>query len=162
MELREATPLDFEAIVQLVPTLDELFWMYPKGKHPFTVEQLLLLAESRKELTVVVENGMVIGFANLFNVVQGESASIGNVIVAKAYRSRGIGQLLVSHMMQQAFTKYGVHEIRISVFNDNTPALLLYTRMHFEPYAIEERINPFGKRIGLIHMKLRHNESAEK
>lgn len=158
MELREATPSDFEAIIQLVPTIDELFLVYPKGTYPFTVDQVSLLAESRKELTIVVEEEKMVGFANLYNIKQEESAFIGNVVVAKEFRSQGIGRLLVSHMIQQAFNKYRVHETRISVFNDNTPALLLYTRMNFKSYAIEERLNPYGRRVGLIHMRLKQNE----
>jgi len=158
MELREATPLDFEAIIQLVPTMDELFRVYPKGKHPFTVDQVRLLAESRKELTVAVEKGKVIGFANLYDIKQGQWAFIGNVIVAREFRGQGIGRLLVSHMARQAFDKYDVHEARISVFNDNTPALLLYAGMNFKPYAVEERINLSGMRVGLIHMGLERSE----
>ncbi|WP_345986339.1 GNAT family N-acetyltransferase [Sulfurimonas sp. HSL-1656] len=158
MELREATPLDFGAIAQLVPTLDELFRVYPKGTHPFTVDQVRFLAASREELTVAVEGGKVIGFANLYNIEQGHYAFIGNVVVAKEFRGQGVGRLLVSHMTRQAFDKYDVHEVRISVFNDNTAALLLYARMHFKPYAVEERINPSGMRVGLIHMGLERSE----
>lgn len=158
MELREATQPDFEAIVRLVPTEDELFRVYPKGKHPFTVDQVHSLAKSRNELTVAVERGGVIGFANLYDVEQGKWAFVGNVVVAREFRGRGIGRLLVSQMIRQAFDKYGVSEARISVFNDNTPALLLYAGMNFKPYAIEERINPSGVRVGLIHMRLGQNE----
>jgi len=154
MKLREATPLDFEAIVQLLPTVDELFLVYPKGQHPFTVDQVRFLAETRKELTVAVEKGEVIGFANLYDVAQGQWAFIGNVIVATAFRGQGVGRLLVSHLIRLAFEKYDVSEVRISVFNDNAPALLLYAGMNFEPYAVEERKNPSGMRVGLIHMRL--------
>lgn len=154
MDFRKATTGDFDAIVGLVPTEEELFLVYPKGKHPFTVEQVHSLAESRKELTVAVENGGVIGFANLYDVHQGQWAFIGNVVVAKAYRGRGIGRLLVAHMIHQAFDLYHVGEVRISVFNSNTAALLLYKGMNFIPYAIEERSDPSGLRAGLIHMRL--------
>lgn len=158
MELREATAPDFEAIVRLVPTEDELFRVYPKGKHPFTVDQIHSLAESRKALTVAVEREVVIGFANLYDIEQGKWAFVGNVVVARELRGRGIGRLLVSHMIRQAFDKYGVSEARISVFNDNTPALLLYAGMDFKPYAVEERVNPSGVRVGLIHMRLAQND----
>ncbi len=157
-ELREATITDFGAIVRLVPTEDELFRVYPKGKHPFTVDQVRSLAESRKELTVAVERGRVIAFANLYDIEQGKWAFVGNVIVARECRGRGVGRLLVSHMIKQAFDRFGVSEARISVFSDNTPALLLYAGMNFEPYAIEERISPSGTRVGLIHMRLGQNE----
>ncbi len=158
MELREATTADFEAIVRLVPTEEELFLVYPKGHHPFSINQLHSLATKRKELTVAVNHGEVIGFANLYDVVPDEYAFVGNVVVAKNSRGQGVGRQLVSRMVQQAFDKYGVREARLSVFNDNTPALLLYAGMKFKPYAVEERINPAGMRVGLIHMKLKQQE----
>jgi len=158
MELREATTHDYEAIVRLVPTQEELFLVYPRGKHPFAVEQVHSLAESRKELTVVVDSEMVVGFANLYDVERNKWAFVGNVVVAREFRGRGVGRLLVSRMIQNAFDKYGVSEVRISVFNDNTPALLLYAGMNFKPYAVEERINPSGMRVGLIHMRRGINE----
>lgn len=158
MEYRLATTHDFEAIVRLIPTQDELFLVYPKGKHPFSVEQVRALSISRTELTVAVEKGEVIGFANLYDVQKGQHAFIGNVIVAKGYRGQGIGRQLVSHMTQQAYSKHNVQEVRISVFNDNTAALLLYTSMNFHPYAVEERMNPTGKRVALIHMRYEQDE----
>lgn len=155
MDFRKATAQDYEAIVRLVPSEDELFLVFPKGEHPFTVEQVHLLAESRSELTVVVEKGEVIGFANLYDVQPGQWAFIGNVVVAKDYRGRGVGRLLVAYMIRQAFEIHNVKEVRISVFNSNTPALLLYKGMNFIPYAIDERTNSSGMRAGLIHMRTR-------
>jgi ribosomal protein S18 acetylase RimI-like enzyme len=154
MVLREAIESDFDAIVRLIQTLEELFYVYPKGQHPFSAGQLRSLAESRKELTVAVEDGEVVGFANLYNVEPPNYAFIGNVVVARPFRGGGIGRSLVSHMIHLAFEKYGVDEVRISVFNENTPALLLYAGMEFKPYAIEERCDPYGKRVGLLHMRL--------
>lgn len=154
MVLRLATPQDYESIVRLVPTQTELFLVYPKGKYPFTVDQVEFLAESRKELTVCINNDDVVAFANLYDIEPGQHGFVGNVIVSHNYRGQGIGRQLVTHMIQQAFNKYAVSEVRISVFNDNTPALLLYTALNFKPYAIETRINPLGKRVGLIHMRI--------
>jgi ribosomal protein S18 acetylase RimI-like enzyme len=154
VELREAATRDFEEIVRLVPTREELFRVYPKGTHPFSIEQVRYLAEIRLELTVAVQDGQVIGFANLYDVELRQWAFVGNVVVARGFRGQGIGRLLVSHMIRRAFEKYEVREVRISVFSDNTPALLLYAGMNFEPYAVEERTDPAGKRVGLIHMRL--------
>lgn len=162
MKLREATPSDYEAIVRLVPTREELFLVYPGGKHPFTVEQLHSLAAVRQELTVACQGKEIVAFADLYNVEPGKWAFIGNVVVARDFRGQGLGRKLVTHMVRQAFDQYKVREARISVFNDNTPALLLYAGMHFEPYAVEERVDPIGKRVGLIHMRLENGkQSAE-
>lgn len=119
MELREATTHDFEAIVGLVPTQEELFLVYPRGKHPFTVEQVHSLAESREELTVAVESEMVVGFANLYDVERDKWAFVGNVVVAREFRNRGVGRLLVSRMIQK--TKKDTH------FPFDLPRLTTYT-----------------------------------
>lgn len=157
-EIREAAAEDFEAIVRLVPSQEELFLVYPKGTHPFSVDQLRALAEIRKELTVVLKNKEVIGFANLYDLEDYHWVFIGNVVISRTFRATGLGRELIEHMVRVAFEKYGLPETRISVFNENTPALLLYASIGFKPYAIEARQNPTGKRVALIHMRLQRDE----
>jgi ribosomal protein S18 acetylase RimI-like enzyme len=154
VKLRAATASDYEAIVRLVPSRDELFLVYPKGRHPFSVSQLKVLADSRLDLTVAVSADEVVGFANLYDLRPGQWVFIGNVVVSPARRGEGLGRILVKHMVALAFEKYTVEEVRISVFGGNTPALLLYSGLGFEPYAIEERQHPSGTRMALIHMRL--------
>ena len=95
MEVREATAEDYEAIVRLVPTREELFLVYPKGIHPFSVSQIRALADVRNELTVAVHSGEVIGFANLYDLEPGQWAFIGNVVVSRAFRGQGLGRRLL-------------------------------------------------------------------
>ena len=52
------------------------------------------------------------------------------------------------------FYKYRLLEARISVFSDNTPALLLYSKLGFEPYQVEQRKNFNKDRVALLHMKM--------
>ena len=154
MELRPATPEDYKEIVSLVPNQEELFLVYPKGKHPFTVGQLQELAERREELTVAVQSGQIIGFANLYDLQANEWTFIGNVVIHREFRGSGMGQKLMTHMARLAFDKYQLPEVRVSVFNGNTPAILLYDSLGFKPYALEERVDPSGNRVALIHMRL--------
>lgn len=134
MELREAREPDFEAVVRLVSSPDELFHVYPKGQHPFTVGQLRELAATRKELTALLnDHGKVVGFAGLYNVEAGRSAFVGTVAVKRLARGKGYGRCLMAHMIEQARDKCGVDEVRLSVFNDNLPALLLDSDMGFTP-----------------------------
>jgi len=152
-KFREATEKDFELICNLIKSKDELFLVYPGGKYPLTVSQVKKLSEVREELTVAVDSNEIIGFANLYNYEPNQSAFIGNVIVEKNHRGRGIGKEIVSYMLSKAHDKYTLPEVRISVFSDNTPALLLYSKLGFNPYEIEERTNPQSHRAALIHMK---------
>ena len=61
-------------------------------------------------------------------------------------------------MLEQAYKYHNLQEVRISVFSENTPALLLYSGFGFTPYEIEERKNQLGKRVALIHMKLKRSD----
>ena len=160
MELRAATEQDYPAIVRLLSSKADLFRVYPKGQHPFTVDQLRALARCREALTVVAHQGEVLGFANLYKVKLGESAFIGNVIVAPQARGQGLGRLLVSYMAQQAICQFQVKDVRISVFNDNTAAILLYSALGFVPHAVERRQNPQGQLVALIHMHQAVTENA--
>ena len=160
LKFREAAESDFEDICKLVPTEDDLFLVYPRGTHPFSVEQVKHLAKTRKELTVVTANNEIIGFSNLYDFKENEHAFIGNVVIEKSYRKNGIGKKLIGHMLGIIQTKYNLSEAHLSVFSENAPALLLYSNLGFLPYAIEERTNNHGKRVALIHMK-RSRQSLE-
>ena len=153
-ELREATEKDFEGICKLIKSKEELFLVYPNGKYPLTVTQLRELSQVRKELTVAVEENEIVGFANLYNNEPSKYAFIGNVVIDKSCRGRGLGKEIVSYMLKIVYEKYNLPEVRISVFSENTPALLLYSGFGFVPYEMEERKSPQGKRVALIHMKM--------
>jgi len=159
IEFREAEKEDFKNVCGLVKSKDELFWVYPHGQFPLTASQLEKLSKERKELTVAVDKEKIIGFANLYNYDKGNSAFIGNVIIDEEYRGKEIGRSLVLYMLEKVYKKHGLNEVHISVFNNNTTALLLYSSLGFNPYAIEERRNPSGLRVALIHMKAKTNKN---
>ena len=152
-EFREAIEADYENICDLIKGRNELFLVYPNGSYPFNVDQLTELSKTRIELTVVTEGNRVLGFANLYNHKPKEYAFIGNVIIDKSQRGKGIGKELVSYMLEKAYSKYDLQEVRISVFSENTRALLLYSGFGFVPYEIEERENYQGSRVALVHLK---------
>ena len=54
-EFREAKENDYKGICSLVRNSDEMFFFYPKGNYPLTVDQLRRLSKDRKELTVVID-----------------------------------------------------------------------------------------------------------
>ncbi|MCU7859633.1 MAG: GNAT family N-acetyltransferase, partial [Candidatus Thiodiazotropha sp. (ex Lucinoma kastoroae)] len=65
----------------------------------------------------------------------------------------GIGKRLIRHMCDIIFNRYA-SEVHISVFNFNTPALLLYASLGFRPYDLEQHNLPNGNDSVLIHMHL--------
>lgn len=154
IQFRPARESDYKVICKLISSAEELFYVYPKGQYPLTVAQLTQLAEIRTELTVALHNSTIIGFANLYNYKPAQSAFIGNVVIKQNYRGKHLGKQIVKHMLDKAFDKYHLAEVHISVFSENTAALLLYSSLGFSPYAIEERMDFNNQRVALIHMKL--------
>jgi len=151
---RDAVSSDYEDICKLVPSERELYLVYPGGRHPLTVDQVKQLSQERKELTVTTDGLKIVGFANLYDFNDKERAFIGNVVIENSFRGKGFGNKLIGHMLSVAFSKYELSEVHISVFSDNVPALLLYSKLGFRPYIIEERYNFENKRVALIHMKM--------
>ncbi len=151
---RSAVETDYPEICKLIKSREELLWVYPAGRYPLTVSQLEDLAQKRIELTVAIVDGKVAGFADFYDLQLGKTVFIGNLIVGKKYRGYGLGKSLVVHMTEKAFEKYEVPEVRLSVYSENSRALLLYSRLGFVPYAIDERVKSDGQRLALIHMRM--------
>lgn len=137
---------------------DELFFMFPNATYPLSHVQLQEAIALRSDSTVVELDDKVVGFANFYHWETGGRCSIGNVIVAPAARGRGVGRYLIEQMIGLAFSKHQAAEVSVSCFNQNITALLLYPKLGFQPYAIEERQDKNGNRVALIHMRLLRNE----
>lgn len=150
---RPATAADYPAICGLINDEDELFLVHPRGRFPLTEAQLTELATQRRGFTVGECRGEVVAFANFYDFSPAGHAFIGNLVVAATQRRRGLGRRLVEHMLERAREDYRLAAVRISVFADNTPALLLYGAAGFVPCGMEERRDPRGRRRALLHME---------
>lgn len=151
---RPASESDLAVICRFVQSEDELFYFFPKADYPLTTGQLQLAVAQRIDATVVEYAGKVVAFANFYLWEQGGRCAIGNVIVSPDARRAGVGRYLITCMAELAFAKYQAAEVTVSCFNHNTGALLLYPRLGFVPYAIEERRDKQGHAVALVHMRL--------
>lgn len=155
MLIRDARDTDFPAIAGLITSPDELFRVFPAGNWPLSAPQIHRLAEQRLNLTVGYMDNNIVAFANLYGLVPGKSAFIGNVIVQEAKRGNGIGRALLEHMLDLVFLKHALPEARISVFSDNVPALRLYKVLGFNEYDRESRKDQYNRKVTLLHLKYR-------
>lgn len=161
MTHRPATEQDFQAVCGFAQDAQELFFFFPKAQFPLTPQQLSQAVAQRADATVVELDGRVAAFANFYRWEFEGCCSIGNVVVAPAARGRGAARYLMAQMIDLALTKYRAREVTVSCFNQNVAGLLLYPRLGFEPFAVEERVGPQGNRVALIHMRRSSaNESA--
>ncbi len=152
--IREATPEDFNSISKLIKNEQELFYIYPSGKFPLTNTQIKELYEARKDFTVLIQKDKIIGFANLYDYLKNRFVFIGNVVIDEEYRGLGKGKKLISHMINLAKNSYLLPEVRISVFADNTDALLLYMDLGFELYTKETKKNYQNDDVLLLHLRM--------
>ncbi len=151
---RPVQEADISVIRQFPQCESELFFMHPKGSYPLTFDQLKKAIRERFDSTVVLSDNKIAGFANFIVCEPGEKCVIGNVIVAPECRRQGVGRYLVETMTLIAFEKHQVKEVHIPCFNQNVPGLLLYPKLGFRPFKIEEWSDKQGNRVALIHMRL--------
>jgi ribosomal protein S18 acetylase RimI-like enzyme len=151
---RSVRDADIATICKFPQSGRELFFMYPKASYPLTCKQLTEAIEERADSTVILSDNEVVGFANFYACEPSRTCTIGNVIVAPGSRGRGVGIHLIKTMVEIAFKKHKVKEALISCFNRNAAGLLLYQKVGFRPFTIEERQDDRGGRAALIHMRL--------
>lgn len=151
---RPVQEADIPIVCRFPQSESELFFIHPKGSYPLTADELKKAIRERFDSTVVLSDNNIAAFANFPIREPGEKCVIGNVIVSSEYRRRGVGGYLVQTMTKLAFEKHQVKEVHIPCFNANVPGLLLYTKLGFRPFKIEEWSDKQGNRVALIHMKL--------
>ena len=143
---------DIKTICTFPLNARELFYMFPKAQYPLTEAQLSQAIAQRFDSTVVETENSVVGFANFYRAETGGVCCIGNVIVAQEARGKGVATFIVETMTALAFDRYDATEVQISCFNEKTAGLLLYPKLGFLPFAIEERMSLDSRRSALIHM----------
>ena len=154
---RPVAEKDIQLICGFPQSEDELFFLFPKAIFPLAASQLQEAIAQRSDSTVVELVGEVVAFANFYRWESGGCCSIGNVIVSPAARERGVAKYLIESLVHLAFSKHQATEVTVSCFNQNIAGLLLYPKLGFQPYDIEERQDKRGNRVALIHMRLPRN-----
>ena len=66
----------------------------------------------------------------------------------------GVASYLIKHMAKLAFEHHKAQEVTVSCFNQNTGGILLYNKLGFRPYGIEQRIDYNGDQVALIHFRI--------
>ncbi|ALJ37541.1 N-acetyltransferase [Azospirillum brasilense] len=151
---RPLTDADIPHICRFARNREELYFLFPRATWPLTPEQVRASLAVRRDPTVVLRGGEVVGYANFATFEEGCSASLGNVSAAPWVRRTGVAKHLVRIMMDRAFDHHGLPELVLRCFNTNTPGLLLYAAMGFVPIAIEERTAPWGDRLALLTLRI--------
>lgn len=144
MEIRKATELDIDAIVELNRQIGEIHHEhYPEVFCPPSPEErafLLSAIGAEGRLFCVAElDGMVVGFLtaridindSVPFLTRAPICRIGSVVVDEQHRSQGIGKGLIAHCDEWAKTR-DAHQIRLEVMAFNQRAQALYASLGFK------------------------------
>ena len=92
---------------------------------------------------IVKKENQVIGTARL--IIDGQEAKIGRMAIKKEYREQGVGQKLLSTLIQTAKEK-GAQEC---ILHAQTHAIAFYAKAAFEPNG------PIFDEAGISHVEMR-------
>lgn len=158
---RLVTQDDYAAICGFPQNADELYYAYPSAVYPLTPEQLDANVRKRLFPTVVTAaDNAVAGFANLYDLADGERVWLGNVLVSLAHRGTGAAAALVGRMIAVARDELRVKELHLVVHQPNGRAMLFYAKLGFRPYAIEKAADRHGNPIAKIRMSIGLTDEA--
>lgn len=153
LAFRPVQDTDLAAICAFPRSPEELYYLAPRASFPLTPEQLAASIAQRSDSSVVCQGERVLGFANIYKHEAG-ACWVGNVAVAPEARRQGVARFLMQRMAGVAAERHGARELRVSCFNTNTAGLLLYSRLGYTPFALEERLDGQQQPIVLIHLRL--------
>jgi GNAT superfamily N-acetyltransferase len=157
MHVRDATDADWPAIW---PFLHEIVaagdtFSYDQGMDEAQARAMWLL-DSPDRTTVAVEDGAILGSANMYPNHDGPGAHVasGNFMVDSGQRGRGVGRALAEDMIEWA-RRRGFRAIQFNaVAESNGPAIALYGSFGFETLATipEGFLHPQQGYVGLLVM----------
>ena len=153
LAFRPVHDADLPHICSFARSAEELYFLAPRASFPLTPDQLAASIAQRSDSSVVCRGDAVLGFANIYKREEG-ACYVGNVAVAPQARCQGVARYLMQRMAQLAVERYGASELRVSCFNPNTTGLLLYSRLGYTPFALEERVDQRQQSVVLLHLRL--------
>lgn len=142
MKIRELTAADVEAVSRIE---QEAFSM------PWSPRDFLEMVEADYAYYYVAEvEGEIVGCCGIRNIAgEGE---ITNVVVASGFRGRGIGRMLMEHMLTEA-SYHGIGDCTLEVRVSNTPAIHLYESLGFKSEGIRPGFYEKPKEDAMIMWK---------
>ncbi len=127
---RHMTMADLDAIMEIEPHI---------YSHPWSRGNFVDSLDSGYSAWVLESGGEIIGYALMMMVL--DEAHLLNISVAKAYQKRGLGRLLLEHMIKIALEKKAANMF-LEVRQSNISAISLYENIGFNEMAIRRGYYP--------------------
>lgn len=127
---RPMTEADLDAIMAIEPHI---------YSHPWTRGNFVDSLASGYSAWVLLDDAKIIGYSLMMLVL--DEAHLLNLSIAKAYQKRGLGRLLLEHMIASA-RQHGAANMFLEVRPSNISAIALYENIGFNEMAIRRGYYP--------------------
>ncbi len=127
---RPMTEADLDAVMAIEPHI---------YSHPWTRGNFVDSLASGYSAWVLLDGAKIIGYSLMMLVL--DEAHLLNLSIAKAYQKRGLGRLLLEHMIANA-RQHGAANMFLEVRPSNISAIALYENIGFNEMAIRRGYYP--------------------
>ena len=154
--IREARENDADAIEKIVNSVaSEKYYIVPERSREDR-DQAIKEIKKRKGLILVAEvNGRLVGMAHLVPGKFEKNKHVGflGICILKEFRGKGIGTMMMKHIIEWAEKHKELEKLSLSVFSTNKVAINLYRKFGFEIEGIcEKQFKIEGKYVDEIIM----------
>jgi RimJ/RimL family protein N-acetyltransferase len=156
LHLRRFLPRDAQTVADWVEDDRELLWLAPSTPAPLTAEKVLAWTQERGKPFVMCgeDEEVPLGYAEL-NPLRNRANHrwIGHIILAPAWRRRGLGVSFIRLLLDHAFHDLRADLVSLIVFPNNRQAIRCYLEAGFK--FQEEQYHQFGqpaKSYRMLHL----------
>lgn len=137
ISLKPFTSSDFNRLISWINTEEELVQFAGAiFSFPVNRDQLYIyLKDSRRTPLVIEHEDEIIGHCELN--FQNHIPRLSRIFIAKKWRNKGIGKIVVNLMLERIFSTTSFTEVDLSVFDWNKHAIACYEKIGFK---IQERL----------------------
>ena len=149
-------PIVRKATLNDLPTLLQFEQGVIKAERPFDptikeekinyydISELILNDESDVFVVEIDNQIMASGYAKIKDdrhyLKHSKQGYLGFMFVPKAQRGQGLNKLIVDALLRWCKNRH-IFEIRLDVYNDNTPAIKAYEKVGFKKHMINMRLD---------------------
>ena len=136
IQLKKVTKLDLRALIE---------WRNSKDVYPYNTQYSLLNSkiqiewfnqlqnDNSKKMFMIMVDKIKIGICGLIDIdYENKNAKIAIIIGEKAFHEKGIGTMVISHLLKYGFEKLKLHKINSEVIEYNEKSIHLFEKSQFK------------------------------
>jgi UDP-4-amino-4,6-dideoxy-N-acetyl-beta-L-altrosamine N-acetyltransferase len=136
IQLKKVTKLDLRALIE---------WRNSKDVYPYNTQYFLLnlkmqsewfnrlQKDNSKKMFMILYGKIKIGICGLIDIdYENKNAKISIIIGKKEFHEKGIGTMVISHLLKYGFEELKLHKINSEVIEYNQKSINLFEKSQFK------------------------------